>query len=200
MQTLSEVLTIACASGLLGTELKGYEQDSGDLWVHSLAVAGCAKNIAEKKNPALADDAFSAGLIHDCGKLVLHEYVLERIDDFRKYMEGCDKTFLSAEREILGIDHAEIAGEICGKWNIPKKIAIAIKYHHNPLELQVNELAYIVHTADAIVLMSGIGSGIDGMLYHIEEEASKFLKIDNTQLSIFMAEAVEYVNKVTDQM
>ena len=122
MQTLSEVLTIACASGLLGTELKGYEQDSGDLWLHSLAVAGCSKKIAEKKNPALANDAFSAGLIHDCGKLVLHEYVLERRDDFRKYMEGSDKTFLSAEKEILGIDHAEIAGEICGKWNIPKKI------------------------------------------------------------------------------
>ena len=121
MDTLNEILILACASSVLGSELNGYGQSSGDLWKHSLAVAGCAKIISGYKNPGLADDAFSAGLIHDCGKLVLNQYVAERNDEFRKFMVEGEKTFLEAERAILGFDHSMIAGEICSKWKIPKK-------------------------------------------------------------------------------
>ncbi len=195
MKTLNEVLTLACASSVLGSELKGYGQASGDLWKHSLAVAGCAKIIANSKNPGLADDAFSAGLIHDCGKLVLDEFVFERQGDFQKYMSEGNRTFPEAEKAVLGFEHADLAGEICDKWKIPKKLSIAIKYHHNPSRLQVNELAYIVHTADAIAMMSGIGAGIDGMMYQIDNMAAEFLELDNTRISKFMAETVEYVEK-----
>jgi HD-like signal output (HDOD) protein len=195
LDTLNEILTLACASSVLGSELNGYGQASGDLWKHSLAVAGCAKIISSHKNPALADDAFSAGLIHDCGKLVLNQYIAERNDEFRKFMAKGEKTFLEAEQAIFGFDHAMIAGEICSKWKIPKKLSIAIEYHHSPSRLQVNELAYIVHTADAIAMMSGIGAGTDCMMYQVDSEASKFLEMDSSMISRFMAETVEYVEK-----
>ena len=195
MKTLNEMLTLACAASVLGEELKGYGQASEDLWKHSLAVAGCSKLIASDKNPELADDAFSAGLIHDCGKLLLDKYIEERRNNFSEYLQAGDKTFLQAEKSILGFEHAELAGSVCDKWKIPKKLSIAIQYHHSPSKLEVNELANIVHAADAIALMSGIGSGIDGMKYQLDPAASEFLGLDNDLISRYMLDTVEYAKK-----
>jgi len=195
MKTLNELLTLACASSLLGSGLKGYGLSSGDLWKHSLATAGCARSIASKRNPGLMDDAFSTGLIHDCGKLILDKYIFERKTAFEDFMKEGNRSFLDAEKNILGFDHSQIAAEVCEKWQIPKKLTNAIQYHHNPSLLRFNELAYIVHAADAIALMSGIGSGIDGMMYQIDPKAMEFLGLESTQISILMAESAEYVEK-----
>lgn len=200
MKTLNELLTMACASSVLGSEFKGYGQTSSDMWKHSLAVAGCAKIIANNKNPALADDAFSAGLIHDCGKIILDEYILERKEEFQRCMAGGEKSFLEAEKSILGFDHAEISGEVCEKWQIPKKLALAITYHHSPSTLQVNALVHIVHAADAIALMSGIGAGLDGTMYRIDKKTAEFLGLDSNQIGLYMAEALEYVEKTMMEM
>ena len=53
MKTLNELLTMACSGSMIGSELKGYRLQSGDLWMHSLATAGCARMLAEKKNRLL---------------------------------------------------------------------------------------------------------------------------------------------------
>jgi len=57
-KTLQELLTLACAAGLLSKELKGYDMSSGDLWNHSLATAAACRAIAKRDHPALAEDAF----------------------------------------------------------------------------------------------------------------------------------------------
>ncbi len=195
IKTLNELLTLACASSLLGSQLKGYGLDSGDLWKHSLAAAACARSLAKKKNPGLADDAFSAGLIHDCGKLILAPYIEERKTQFDDFMKDGQQSFLAAEKSILGFDHAQIAAAVCEKWQIPKKLILAIQYHHKPSGLQYNELAHIVHTADAIALMSGIGTGVDGMMYQIDKKAMEFLELSTDMISMLMAEATEYIEK-----
>lgn len=195
MKTLNELLTLACASSLLGNELTGYGLSSGDLWQHSLATASCARTLASRKAPDLADDAFSAGLIHDCGKLILDKYVLERKVTFTNFMKDGSKSFLDAERNILGFDHPQIAADVCEKWHIPKNLITSIQFHHNPSAASHSDLAYIVHAADAIALMSGIGSGIDGMMYQIDEKAMEFLELEGSMINDLMAEAAEYVEK-----
>ncbi len=196
MKTLAELLTLACSSSVMGTKLDGYGQDSGDLWRHSLTTAGCARSLANKKKPELAEDAFSAGLIHDCGKLILDPYILERRPVFDEYMETSQKSFLEAEKKVLGFDHAEIAAEVCEKWQIPKQLTNAIAYHHKPSALlHSNELAYIIHVADSIALMSGIGVGFDGVKYEVDAKAVEFLNLDQTQISLLMAESAEFVDK-----
>ncbi len=197
MKTLNELLTMACAGSLLGRELTGYGQSSGDLWSHSLAVAGCARLIAEKKKPELVDDAFSAGLIHDCGKLILDKYIAERKELFEQFMQTQQKSFTVAEHEVLGFDHAQIASEVCEKWQIPKNITRAIACHHNPSSAGNDDLAFIIHAADSIALMSGIGAGIDGMMYEIDKKVLAALALGADEVSLFMAEAVEFVEKTS---
>jgi len=197
VKTLQELLTLACASGLLGQELEGYELAAGDMWQHSLAVAAASRMIAERDHPALAEDAFSAGLIHDCGKLILNPYVNERKPQFKAFMADGDKSFLIAERDILGFDHSEIASDVCEKWQIPRHIGLAIRYHHYPERSNDNGLAYILHVADSIAIMSGVGTGFDGMLYEMNEKALAFLHMDMNGVQEIMARVIEYVEKTT---
>ncbi|MCP4717121.1 MAG: HDOD domain-containing protein [Deltaproteobacteria bacterium] len=196
LKTLNELLTLACAASLLGSELQGYEQGSGDMWQHSLAVAHTARKLAEQKDPGSVEDAFSAGLIHDCGKLILDKYILERKAAFQESMQAGDKSFLASEREILGFDHAQIASDVCQKWQIPKQLVRAVEYHHRPSGLTANyTLAYIVHAADAIALMSGIGAGMDGMMYQLDDRVMKELELNSEIISMLMVEAAEFVDK-----
>ncbi|OPL14001.1 MAG: hypothetical protein AVO39_03135 [delta proteobacterium MLS_D] len=200
MKTLNELLTFACTGSLLEGELTGYAMRSGDLWKHSLAVAACARSIAKEKKPALADDAFAAGLLHDCGKLILDQYIAERRDLFTAFLAEPETSFLEAEKELLGFDHAEIAAEICRKWQIPSPLTLAIKAHHKLASASGDNLASIVHAADAIALMSGIGSGIDGMKYEIDPVVMENLRITGNEIGLYMAEALEFVEETVDNL
>ncbi len=198
-KTLGDLVTMAGSSGLVGNALEGYELDAGDLWKHSMAVAIGSRLIAEKRIPELANDAFSAGLIHDAGKLILNKHVLERKAQFEAAMANGQKTFLSAEREILGFDHAEIASEACAKWNIPESVSAAIQYHHDPQRSEKSPLAYILHMSDSIALMSGIGTGIDGMLYQMDEKTLEVLRLQPDDLNMIIDHVVDHVqNMETD--
>jgi len=197
MKTLGEFIMLACASGILGRELNGYGLQAGDLWKHSLAVAYCARALAARKTPDIAEEAFSAGLFHDCGKLILDSCVAERKAAFFAFAHEEKKPFLEAEREILGFDHPQVAADVCVKWRIPKRQIVAIALHHTPTRFVQNELANIIHAADATAMMSGIGSGIDGLLYAIDEKAMDFLSLDGDNIGMLMADAAGYVKRVT---
>ena len=115
-------------------------------------------------------------------------------------MADGQQTFLTAEKEILEFDHSEIASEVCKNWNIPESLTIAIKYHHYPSRSQGNELAYIVHMADVVAMMTGLGLGIDGLVYEADEAAMEFLGLQQEDLNHLMAEVLESVQKISDQM
>jgi len=199
-KTLIELLNLACASGPLSKTLKGYDLAAKDLWKHSLAVAAGSRIIAKKKRAELTEDAFSAGLIHDVGKLILDRYIFERKGAFEKTVRKGMESFLNAEKQVLGFDHGEIASEVCDKWKIPQHLSQAIRYHHYPFLSDKNELAYIVHVADVTAMMTGIGGGLDGMLYKIDDRAMDFLKFEHTDVTILMEEIADYVSKTMESV
>ncbi|VFU18355.1 Phosphodiesterase [anaerobic digester metagenome] len=199
-KTLMELLDLACSSEILGQTLEGYDLAAGDLWMHSLAVANGSQLIARRVNPSLELDAFSAGLIHDVGKIILDPYIMERKAEFQSFARERRDTFLSAEKGILGFDHAELASEVCERWQIPRHIVTAIRYHHDPEPTEKDTLSFIVHLADAAAIMSGIGAGIDGMLYAIHKDAMSLLRLKEDDLFDIMGQIVCYVEKTTQQV
>jgi HD-like signal output (HDOD) protein len=196
-RTLVELLTVIGTAGMLGNKLVGYWLDSGALWKHSLAVAFGSRIIASKTEPALSNDAFTSGLIHDVGKLILDQYIKERWELFEKFMADGEHTFLDAEKKILDLDHAEVASEVCKNWNIPEPLTVAIRYHHHPSQSNNSELAYIVHVADAIAMMTGLGLGIDGTLYQMDDTAMAFLNLREENLNDIMGKVLEAVQKIS---
>ncbi|MGZ4960485.1 MAG: HDOD domain-containing protein [Methylomonas sp.] len=94
-------------------------------WRHSIATAVCAKVLAKHTglNP---ETAFTAGLLHDIGKLVIGVY-------FPQFFQADDTgtiESLQREREALGLDHAVLGSEVAKRWRFPLTIQQAIELHH----------------------------------------------------------------------
>jgi HD-like signal output (HDOD) protein len=111
---LAELIMTISAGEVLGKSMSGYGLRAGDMWYHSIAVACTAGEIATALDSDAPKDAYTAGLLHDMGKIILDPYVRERKVLFDNYTDTHPKkTIQEAERDILGFDHATIAAILC---------------------------------------------------------------------------------------
>ena len=198
-KTLEQLITMVSATSLLGSHLKGYRMGSGALWKHSLAVALCSRAIAKDRAPALENDAFSVGLIHDAGKLALDKYLLERKEQVDQALQN-GLTFLSVEKQVLGFDHTELASELCAKWKLPENHVSAMRYHHEPSVSEGNQLAFIVHTANHIAQQCETENTPVGGQYELDPQALSFLSLDESDLAAYVEATVEAVSQITQSM
>ncbi len=108
--------------------------DLPSLWDHSFTIAMYAKLIArlEDQPSHMVDAAFTAGLLHDCGKLVL---ATNLPDVYRSVVARAHTEHVSVrevERETFGVSHAEIGAYLLGIWGLPDAIVETIAFHHDP--------------------------------------------------------------------
>jgi len=113
----------SCFSGLGASRL-----DTRRLWQHSVTAAFNTKFVAE--SAGLDGNAlFTAGLLHDIGKIVLAQSVDAAACDF--YKPG-DVTSLAREAATFGADHAEIGATLLERWKLPPQLVETVRYHHSP--------------------------------------------------------------------
>lgn len=125
------ILGIA-AVGPYNQSLKGYRFGSGELWNHSIATAVSAEWIARELRYPDPEEAYTAGLLHDMGKLFLDQFVFSDYTRIVDLMVKYKLTLYQAEEQLLGIDHAKVGSLIAEKWNFPIILVDAIHYHHTP--------------------------------------------------------------------
>jgi HD-like signal output (HDOD) protein len=198
-KTLGELITISASSRLLSKRLKGYEVEPESLWKHSLAVAFGSKIIVQQLAPDLADDAFVAGLLHDAGKIILDPYVSERNDDFEKCLSDGGKSFLKAEQEILGFDHAEIMSRATRFWRFPEIQSSAIRFHHYPSGSENHQLAHVVHLANYLANTSDMSAGGDAAQPELEPGVMKILGLSPEELNDVLNEMIDSIAKLEEE-
>lgn len=112
-------------------DLSFYNFVPGGLSRHSFATGIASQVVSKKLRPGLRDTAFTAGLLHGVGKIILGKYVREHNDELR---EISDSQFVTreAEREVFGTDYAEVGSKIADNWNFPQELILAIGYHPQP--------------------------------------------------------------------
>jgi HD-like signal output (HDOD) protein len=120
---------------------------------HSLAVSNGARKIAlfEHADQRTQDEAFTAGLLHDAGKLILASTLEARYGEVLEYSTKAGVGLYAAEREVLGCNHGQIAAYLFGVWGLPGTIVEAVAWHHQPAEslsVSFSPLA-AVHVASA---------------------------------------------------
>ena len=196
-ETLDELITIACVSPHLHKRLKGYNIKADSIWWHSLASASGAKMIAHRVAPRSENEAFTAGLIHDVGKLVLDRYIYEQKDTFLELMSDDQKSLYDVEKAIFGFDHAEIAEKICKKWNFPRKITTAIRYHHNPKASRSNKLALILHASDQIAAWAEIGT--EELMLDISDELLESIGLKADDIDQILLDVSAYANDIVEK-
>lgn len=196
-QTLEQVITMVSSTSLLGKQLRGYGLNAGVLWKHSLATALASRMIAKKRAPAVENDAFSVGLIHDAGKLALDSHIFKKRDEIDRFMRDQSTSFLEAERRIMGFDHTEIAFDLCQKWKLPENHAAAMRYHHTPEEANGNQLAHIVHLANHIAEQAGFGGGPGFDNQPINDASMKTLRLKPEDLEEMAHQVAASVEEIT---
>lgn len=122
------------------------------LWEHSLAVGAIAKKIASEENAVIASDAFTAGLLHDIGEVVLAVNLPMQFIEAQKIVEDEKISRSEAERRIFGTTHAEVGAYLLGLWGLPTPVVEAVAYHHKPLESHSETFSALttVHIANAL--------------------------------------------------
>jgi len=124
--------------------------DHRTFWRHSIATAACAKVLARRMR-LNQDFAFTAGLLHDIGRLVLVTSYPERYGAVLARRAREDRQLLDVERELLGVDHVMAGTALAQHWQFSDTMLHAIAYHHEPEAPGAGFLATIVHVANAIV-------------------------------------------------
>jgi HD-like signal output (HDOD) protein len=146
---------------------------------HALGCAVAAGALARVTGLAEPEDAAIAGLLHDLGKVVLWKEMPEAFAYILAQAEAEQRSFRDVEREVLGVDHAEVAGWLVERWRFPATLAEPIVHHHTPARarLALDQTA-IVHVANTLVRAVGYGFGGDHRLPAIDPTAWKRLHLE----------------------
>lgn len=186
-----QLVMAAHTQGLLGREQAGYGLPPGGLWLHSVGVALSGQIFAQRFGVGQVGLVFTAGLLHDVGKVVLNEYVAEEYGKIAEMVSAGGVSFLDAEREVLGFTHPEIGQRVADLWNLPEAMGKAIRYHHEPEAVEeVDPLLDAVHLADSVCRLVGIGSGYDGLLYRASPEVMARHQVAESDLETVGADTV----------
>ncbi len=159
---------------------KGEEElfDRRAFWEHSLGVGVICRMLAERVRYPDKEEAFTAGLIHDIGKIVLDQNVHE---EFKAVMALCRSQNIllyEAESKVLGLTHANVGYILAQKWNLPKKLQDPLAYHHNwGLSKYNPQLTAIVHLADFLCRAFKIGNGGDSQMPVLDKTAIAEFKL-----------------------
>jgi len=177
----------------------GYDLDAGELWRNSVSSALIAQNLAEKKHLQNIPLIFTSALIKDIGKVILHHHVQDSFQEIMAAVRHRNLTFIEAEKEIIGIDHAELGARVAEKWNFSPQMVNIIKNHHFPDRSSFTDLAVsIVYLADSVCMMIGIGIGADGLSYRYDQDVLDRLNFSATELQLTIAAFWEKLNGVEE--
>ena len=140
---------------------------------------------------------YTAGLLLDIGKVILSRFAEDQFNQIIEKTKDNKTPFNIAEQEVLGFDHPRIGGRVIKKWNLPPVLIEAVQYHHQPEKAETNKtLTYIVHFADAISDMLGIGLGSDGLMYVFEENTLDVLGLSKEDMESIMSELADKIQNM----
>lgn len=128
-----------------------------DIWSHGIACATACQILAPRVGlePGLA---FTTGILHNLGKVVLAHSDADRRPPCRLVPKGEHASLDSVERALWGTDHARVNGFVGEAWNLPADMVAAMRGHHDPFAIEEDgPLTAVLHVADLVTLRADIG-------------------------------------------
>ncbi len=134
-----------------------------DLLLHSLAVACCARQIAEAVSlRADSELVYYAGLLHDIGKLALREVMPKSFSRIFEEAESARESSRIVEQRNLGLDHTIVGKHLAQEWQLPNAVVLASWLHHgNTVTISQDMpeawIAAVVQLADSVARQANVG-------------------------------------------
>ena len=174
--TRNLIMAAAITSHFPETTCQGF--DGKLFWRHSIATAACAKVLARLMR-VNQDYSFTAGLLHDIGRLALAICFPQEFQHAIAYRAAHDCTMQEAERAVLGIDHVEAGLMLAQHWNFSDTLRLAIAGHHAPEAPGATALAAIIHVADAVVHALDLTEAPDDLVPRVSPAAWATVGLDD---------------------
>lgn len=122
---------------------------------HGISVGNLAKAIvkAQGGNKNMQDEAFTAGMLHDAGKLLLAAHLPVRYREAMEMRKRFNLLLSDAEKQMVGATHAEAGAFLLGIWGLPHAVVEAIAFHHQPSASPRREFGPLaaLHAADMLL-------------------------------------------------
>jgi putative nucleotidyltransferase with HDIG domain len=188
LDQLVDIVLLNSGSDSFKGKHEGYDLNEGELWRYSVSSALIAKELADKKAAQNNHLIFTAALVKDIGKVILSQYVADSMEKIHLLVSEENLSFREAEKEVIGIDHAELGGLVAEKWQFSPKMIEIIRNHHFSTEPQVAGFeTSIVYLADNLCMMMGIGVGSDGLAYRFRGDVARELGFSEKDFQEVMA-------------
>lgn len=198
------LLQILLAHGVttrLVGRLDGYELAPRVLLQHSVGVAVTAESLAHLLGLKTREMLFTAGLLHDMGKMVLDPFIVETRPVFDDLLRDKDRAFDDIELEVLGITHPEAGAQLMARWNFPAEVVEIVACHHHPDRAQVFPTeTLMVHLADTLLYSQGLGTGIDGFRYPVADDAATRLGLRSRDVEQVASGALDQLRELEAMM
>lgn len=177
----------------------GYDLNAGELWRYSVASALIAQDLAERMRLENISHVFTSALLKDIGKVILHAYVGDALDQIHSAVHEECLSFNEAEKKVIGIDHAELGARVAESWSFNPAMVDIIRYHHDPDKGPADDLSLpIIYLADSICMMIGVGVGADGLAYRYQQTIVDRLKITDVDLQQTIADFWGKLNSIEE--
>ena len=200
LKRLVQIVIASCVSAIMDKPVLGYDLPPGALWYHSIGVSVAAEGLMKELKINAAEEIFTAALLHDVGKLVVGGLI---DNDFKKMKKSLSQgmSFEEAEIVALGTNHAEVGAQILQQWSLPPVIVNAVRWHHSPESADsADTMLDIIHVANVLCLMIGVGVGRDGLQYEPSEEVVGRLGLEQYHLENVASQVLQWVNELSDAL
>ncbi|HTZ19265.1 MAG TPA: HDOD domain-containing protein [Opitutaceae bacterium] len=158
---------LSLAGRWMNQPVGGFHWEPGDFCRRSIATAVAAEYLATKSQRTDPAAAYTAGLIHEIGKLAI---AFSCADHFPAIRQVCVKKHCSwgrAEREVLGYDHPQVGAELVRRWNFPPSLVGVVEFQPPVAGMSAEVLPLAVHVHAGKFLAASLGAGVseDGFLF-----------------------------------
>lgn len=191
------VVAIALTRCFVDRHVAGF--DAREFWRHSTAVGIAAREIARRcRRPD--DVAFTGGVIHDIGVLVLMTVAPVEMARVLAHCREHGSMIREAEQAVLGVDHAAVGALLVRKWGLPAELCDGIAMHHAPDDATADSLANILHLADVTVRTMGLPGDESRLVPRISEVALNRLGLTASDLGGVMTAVAEDLDAAHDAL
>lgn len=189
---LMEIILSQESTQFLKDPCRGYDLGQTDLWKHSVACALLSRIISKRLHREATLTLFTAALVHDMGKIMMGRFVQDYSGQIRMLTGEGQLSFTEAEKEIFGIDHAELGGKVAEKWKFPRPIISAVRHHHAPSRASEDrETVELIYLCDLVAMITGIGGGADGLTYRGDPDVMKRHHLTEKDIEQFIVKLEE---------
>ncbi|MFO7707949.1 MAG: HDOD domain-containing protein [Desulfobacterales bacterium] len=200
LKRLTQTVVAACAASIMDRPVPGYDLPAGDLWRHSLAVSVAAEGLVAELHLAGAEEIFTAALLHDIGKIILGQFLQDETEQIRLALDR-GLSFTAAEMSVLGTTHAAIGADVMAKWALPEPMIHAVRWHHAPEEAGAPQaMLDVVHVANMLCLMIGIGVGRDGLHHRPSPAVTRRLGLSTAHLEKVASHTLQRVGELSQTL